>query len=97
MVTLYVYYVYSDTDLDRSFSAKEPYNSWLFCVIKAHSSIVHMIQGGEDPYDALVATHFRKRATNYRVLLRKMTYGEIRHPIDFGALSLHVIFRARTL
>ena len=52
-----------------------------------------MIQGGEDPYDALVATHFRKRATNYRVLLRKMTYGD-KTSYRFSVPYLYRLFSA---
>jgi len=63
--------------LYRSFSAKEPYDSWLFCgkqpvQLKASRASSPpcselMIQGGEDAEDALSG------ATNYRAFWREET------------------------
>ena len=61
--------------LCRSLSAKETYNLWLFCGKRHHS---WRVTAG-----TLSQTH--SRATNYRALLRKMTYKE---KVSYGSLPL---------
>ena len=48
----------------------------ILCMRAVKRCAAPSLQGGEDPQDALSrgSITFRKRATNYRALLRKMTY-----------------------